>query len=54
MNLTVFFISFYIFCTTLGYGVYEFKNYNKLGGIMVIILTLFMIIFVNYVTIHFN
>ena len=54
MNLTVFFISLYILLNTIGYGIYEFKNKNKFGGTIVILLTAFMIIFVNTVTVIYN
>lgn len=54
MNLTVFFISLYIFIDTLAYGIYEIKKKNKFGGIFVILLSIFMILLVNYFTIGFN
>ncbi len=46
MNLSIILISIYILFDTLGYGIYEYKNQNKFGGSIVLILSIFMIIFV--------
>lgn len=54
MNITVFLISLYIFIDSLAYGIYEIKKQNKFGGIFVILLSIFMILLVNYFTIRFN
>ena len=54
MNLTVFFITLYIFINTVSYGIYEFKNDNKFGGSVVIIINIIMIIFVNISIFMFN
>lgn len=47
MNITVFLITLYIFFESISYGIYEFQNKNKLGSIIIFILSIFMIIFVN-------
>lgn len=54
INLSIFLISLYIFLETIGYGIYEFKNQNKLGGSIICILSFFMIIFVNIVIFNFK
>lgn len=54
MNITVFLISLYIFIDTLAYGIYEIRKQNKFGGTLVILLSIFMILLVNYFTIRFN
>lgn len=54
INFSILLISIYIFLETIGYGIYEFKNQNKLGGIVVCILSLFMIIFVNTCAFRFK
>lgn len=48
MNLSILFITILIFINTIGYGTFELKNKNKLGGIIIYILSTSMIIFVNY------
>lgn len=53
MNLAILFVTIYIFFINIGYAVYEFQNKNKLAGVCTILLNLFMIIFVNYVTFNF-
>lgn len=53
-NLSIFLISIYIFLETLGYGIYEFKNKNKLGGSIVLALSIFMILFVNISAMNFK
>ena len=53
MNLAILLVSIYIFFNNIGYSVYEFQNNNKLAGLCTILLNLFMIIFVNYVTFNF-
>ena len=53
MNLAILLVTIYIFLDNIGYAVYEFQNKNKMAGICTIILNLFMIIFVNYVTFNF-
>ena len=47
INLCIFLISTLIFINTISYSIYEFQNKNKLAGIMVGMLAIFMIIFVN-------
>lgn len=54
MNITVLLISLYIFINAISYGIYEIKNDNKFGGIVIISLNIFMIIFVNICTFNFN
>jgi len=54
ISTTIFLITLYIFLDNLGYGIYEFKNNNKLGSIFIIILNLVMIICVNYFMITFS
>lgn len=54
INISIFLISLYIFLQTIGYGIYEFKNQNKLGGSIVLILSVFMIIFVNIAVFWFK
>ena len=54
MNITVFFITLYIFIDTVAYGIYEIKNKNKLGGFSTLLMAVFMMIFVNYFTFRFN
>lgn len=53
MNLAILLVTIYIFLDNVGYAVYEFQTQNKLAGICTIILNIFMIIFVNYVTFNF-
>ena len=53
MNIAIFLVTIYIFLINFGYAVYEFQNNNKLAGICTILLNIFMIIFVNYTTLHF-
>ena len=53
MNLAILLVTIYIFLDNLGYAIYEFQNKNKIAGICTIILNVFMIIFVNYVTFNF-
>ena len=53
MNLAILLVTIYIFFINIGYAVYEFQNNNKLAGVCTILLNLFMIIFVNYVTFNF-
>ena len=53
MNLAILLVSIYIFFINIGYAVYEFENKNKLAGACTILLNIFMIIFVNYVTFNF-
>ena len=53
MNLAILLVTIYIFFINIGYAVYEFQDSNKLAGVCTIILNLFMIIFVNYVTFSF-
>ena len=54
MNITVFLISLYILINSISYAIYEIKNDNKFGGIVIISLNIFMIIFVNICTLRFN
>ncbi len=54
IDLSIFFISLYVFLETIGYGVYEFKNQNKFGGSIVCILSVFMVIFVNVCVFRFK
>lgn len=54
INLSIFLISLYIFLETIGYGFFEFKNENKLGGSIILILSVFMIIFVNISVFYFK
>lgn len=54
INVSIFLISLLIFLNTFGYAVYEFQNQNKLGGTIVIILSIFMIIFVNVSMYYFK
>lgn len=42
-------ISIWVFTKTLSYGVFELKQHNKAGGILVIILAFFALIFPNIV-----
>ena len=53
MNLAILLVTIYIFFINIGYAVYEIQNKNKLAGVCTILLNLFMIIFVNYVTFNF-
>jgi len=53
MNLAILLVTIYIFFINIGYAVYEFQNKNKLAGVCTILLNIFMIIFVNYVTYNF-
>ena len=53
MNLAIFLVTVYTFFINIGYAVYEFQNNNKLAGVCTILLNIFMIIFVNYVTFNF-
>lgn len=53
MNISILLISIYVFLETLGYGIYEFKNENKFGGVLVCILSTFMVILVNISTFNF-
>lgn len=54
MNLSILFITIFIFLNNISYAVYEIKNKNKLGGITVILFSTFMIIFVNYAMLSFK
>lgn len=54
INFSVLLISVYVFLETISYGIYEFKNENKLGGIVIFILSLFMILFVNICAFRFK
>ena len=54
IDLSILLISIYVFLETISYGIYEFKNQNKLGGIIVCILSLFMILFVNICAFRFK
>ncbi len=54
MNITVFLISLYILINSISYAIYEIKNDNKFGGIVIISLNIFMIVFVNICTFRFN
>ena len=54
INFSILLISLYVFLETLGYGIYEFKNQNKLGGSIVCVLSVFMIIFVNVCAFRFK
>ncbi len=54
INLSIFFISLYIFLETIGYGIYEFNNENKFASVIVNILAIFMIIFVNITMFNFK
>ena len=45
INFSILLISLYVFLETLGYGIYEFKNQNKLGGSIVCVL--FLLTFVH-------
>ena len=48
-NIVFFIITFYILLRTIAYGLYEIKNKNnKVGGICVILLTIFSVIFSNF------
>ena len=53
MNLAILLVTIYIFLDNIGYAVYEFQNKNKMAGVCTILLNVFMIIFVNYVTFNF-
>ena len=53
MNIAILLVTIYIFFTNIGYAVYEFQNNNKLASICTILLNIFMVIFVNYVTFNF-
>ena len=53
MNLAILLVTIYIFLDNIGYAVYEFQNQNKMAGVFTILLNLFMIFFVNYVTFNF-
>lgn len=53
MNIAILLVTIYIFLNNVGYAIYEFQNNNKLAGICTILLNIFMIIFVNYVTFNF-
>lgn len=54
INFSILLISIYVFLETIGYGIYEFKNENKLGGCIVCVLSLFMILFVNICVFNFK
>lgn len=54
IDLSILLISIYVFLETIGYGIYEFKNQNKLGGSIICILSLFMILFVNICVFRFK
>lgn len=54
MNISVLIVTIFIFLNNLGYAIYELKNQNKLAGICVIILSIIMIVFVNYSTFIFR
>lgn len=50
MNILTSILSIWVFTKTLSYGILEIKEYNnKFGGISVIILAIFTIIFCNIV-----
>lgn len=53
MNIAILLVTIYVFLSNIGYAVYEFQNKNKLAGVYTILLNIFMIIFVNYVTFNF-
>lgn len=53
MNIAILLVTIYIFLDNIGYAVYEFQNQNKVAGVWTILLNIFMIIFVNYVTFNF-
>ena len=49
MTFSILILTIIIFLDNIGYAVYEIKNKkNKLGGICVITIATFMVIFVNY------
>lgn len=53
MTLAILLVTIYIFFNNIGYSIYEFQNKNKFAGICTIILNIFMIIFVNYISFNF-
>lgn len=55
MAFSILILSIFIFLNNLGYAIYEIKEKkNKLGGISVIAIATFMVIFVNYAIITFK
>ena len=50
MSIVISLLSIWVFTKTLSYGIVEIKEYNnKFGGISVIILAIFTIIFCNII-----
>lgn len=50
MSIIISILSIWVFTKTLSYGILEIKEYNnKFGGISVIVLAIFTIIFCNIV-----
>ena len=47
MKMLVFIISVIIFIKTLSYGIFELKNKNKLGGIVIIFISVISLTFPN-------
>ncbi len=47
-NIVFLFLSLYILGNTIGYAIYEIKEFNnKSGGITIIVLTILVVIFAN-------
>lgn len=47
-DIVFFLLSLYISLTTIGYAIYEIKELNnKTGGIVIILLSIFSVIFAN-------
>lgn len=47
MKILVFILSIMVFTKTISYGIFEIKQNNKSGGISVIIISIFSLIFPN-------
>lgn len=50
MRLIVFILSIYSFIKTISFGIFEYKkNSNKIAGIIICILSVFLLILVNII-----
>lgn len=47
MNILIFILSLLIFIKTLSYGIFEIKNTNKIGGTIIIFVSILSLLFPN-------